>query len=149
MIITAYNPRMIGLGTVAPAALTITRWGVMGWQFVTQPQAVATYRWVGAMTVALVQLAFWSAVWVVAKAQQWAASEVSAALPSAAPEVDPFCPTVNPLPVVQPAAKPTLAELRKRCIDHNKALPQGDTRRIARAARLNKADAIAALRMAA
>ena len=128
MIVTAYNPRMIGLGTVAPAMSTTVRWGVVGWEFVTQPAAIKTYRWVGAMTVALAQLAFWSAVWVMAQVKDWVDSEVAAALP-----------------VAQPVAKPTLAQLRKRCIDHNKALPKGDPRRIARAARLTKAEALEAL----
>ena len=149
MIVTAYNPRMIGLGTVAPAMSTAARWGVLGWQFVTQPAAIKTYRWAGAMTVAIAQLAFWSAVWVMAQVKDWVDGEVAAALPQPVDhiveanemvEVDPFCPTVNPI-----LSGLTLAELRRRCIAHNKALPAGDPRRIARAARLNKAEALAAL----
>jgi len=137
--------------TAIAATLTAARWGVMGWEFVTQPAAIKTYRWVGAMTVALAQLAFWSAVWVMAQVKDWVDGEVAAALPQPVDhiveanemvEVDPFCPTVNPLPVAQPAAKPTLAQLRKRCIAHNKALPAGAPRRIARAARLTKAETL-------
>ena len=44
-----------------------------------------------------------------------------------------------------PAKEPTLAQLRKRCIEHNKSLPAGDPRRIARAGHLNRAQALAAL----
>ena len=40
----------------------------------------------------------------------------------------------------------TLVKLRRLCIEHNKSLPKGDTRRIKRAAHLRKAEAIAALR---
>jgi hypothetical protein len=44
-----------------------------------------------------------------------------------------------------PAKEPTLAQLRKHCIEHNKSLPAGDPRRIARAGHLNRAQALAAL----
>ena len=60
--------------------------------------------------------------------------------------VDPFCPTVNPLPVsvdpVPALAEMTLAQLRKRAIAHNASLPKGHPNRIARAARLTKAEAL-------
>ena len=64
-------------------------------------------------------------------------------------EADPFCPTVNPLPVsvdpVPALAQMTLAQLRKRAIAHNASLPAGHPNRIARAARLTKAEALRAL----
>jgi hypothetical protein len=44
-----------------------------------------------------------------------------------------------------PAKEPTLAQLSKHCIEHNKSLPAGDSRRIARAGHLNRAQALAAL----
>jgi hypothetical protein len=139
--------------TAIAATLTAARWGVMGWEWYCatffSPAATRRYRLIGEILGHCMILAIigWR------MAQQWAASEVSAALPGAAPEVDPFCPSINPLPVAQPTFTPaligaTLASLRKQCIAYNATLPQGDTRRIARAARLTKAEAIAALRMA-
>ena len=131
--------------TAIAAALTAARWGVLGWDWYTDaffsPAAARRYRLVGEILGHCLILA----VIGYRMAQQWAKSEVDGALPEPAPVVDPFCPTVNPLPVAQPIAKPTLAELRKRCIDHNKALPKGDPRRIARAARLTKVEALEAL----
>jgi hypothetical protein len=124
------------------------------------------------MTIALGQLAFWSAVWAYAKTQSWVDAEVSAALPATA-EVDPFDPDINPLeiehpfvedapvvtmaaaiappvatltvPVTEKAKQPTTAQLRQRCIDYNNTLPKGDPRRIKRAGHLTKQQALAAL----
>jgi hypothetical protein len=92
--------------------------------------------------------------------QRWAEAEVAAALPAEpteAPDIepaeeptaeaDPFSPTVNqhyPATITN-AKQPTTAELRKRCIAYNSTLPAGDPRRIAGAARLTKAQALAAL----
>lgn len=41
------------------------------WSFLTQPQAIDTYRWLLAMAGCLVQLIIWSAIWAYAKMQQW------------------------------------------------------------------------------
>jgi len=40
------------------------------WSFLTQPQAIATYKWLGAMTLALVELTIWSAIWAYARIAQ-------------------------------------------------------------------------------
>jgi hypothetical protein len=156
--------------TAVTYTLTAARWGVLTYDFLTCDDAKQTYRWVKDMTIALGQLAFWSAVWAYAKTQSWVDAEVSAALPATA-EVDPFDPAINPLEVEHPfvdgtpvvamateiappvtlvvpvteAKPPTTAQLRKRCQDYNKTLPKGDERRINRAARLTKEQALAAL----
>jgi hypothetical protein len=127
--------------TAIAATLTAARWGVLGWDWYCATffgaAANRRYRLIGEILGHCMILA----VIGCRMAQQWAASEVEGALPEPAPVVDPFCPTVNPLPVAQP----TLAELRRRCIAHNKALPAGDPRCIVRAARLTKSEALAAL----
>jgi hypothetical protein len=68
----------------------------LSWAFVTQPEAITRYRWVGAMTVALAQLAFWSAVWVFAKTKEWVDTEVSDAQDLSLPVE-----AVEPLTVVE------------------------------------------------
>lgn len=52
------------------------------WAFFTQPQAIATYKWLGAMTVAIGQLIFWSAVWCYAQIKQQVDEEVDSCLPN-------------------------------------------------------------------
>jgi hypothetical protein len=151
-IYTAYNPRMIGLGTVAPAMSTAARWGVLGFTWYTDTffSAAASRRYraigqcIGFAAVVAVALGMTARIYL----QSWVDAEVAAVpLKDAAPVlVDPFAPDTNPVPTARPVAnQPTLAQLRKRCIDHNKALPAGDPRRIVGAARLTKAEAIAAL----
>jgi hypothetical protein len=158
--------------TAVTYTLTAARWGVLTYDFLTCDEAKQTYRWVKDMTIALGQLAFWSAVWVYAKAQSWVDAEVSAALPTTPAEADPFDPAINPLEIEHPfvadvpvvamaaaiappvaaltvpvteAKPPTTAELRQRCQDYNKTLAPNDPRRIKRAARLTKEQALAAL----
>ena len=152
--------------TAITYSLTAARWGVLGYDFLTSDDAKVTYRWVGSMAVALGQLAFWSVVWAYAKTAEWAEAEVQSCIPTEpteAPaadhivdatemvEADPFSPTVNPAyaavaaTIPTNAKQPTTAELRKRCIAYNSTLPAGDPRRIAGAARLTKAQALAAL----
>jgi hypothetical protein len=77
-------------------------------------------------------------------------------------EADPFSPTVNPayatvpatiaapvatlvVPVASPLESMTTAQLRKMAIAHNQGLAKDDPRRIHGAARLTKAQALAAL----
>jgi hypothetical protein len=40
------------------------------WSFLTQPQAMHTYRWLGRMTLVLVELIIWSAIWAYAQVAQ-------------------------------------------------------------------------------
>ncbi len=76
------------VSVASAAALTAARWGVLGYDFLASPEARATYKWVGGMTVALGQLAFWSVVWAYAKTAEWAESEVQGCM--AAEVADPF-----------------------------------------------------------
>lgn len=64
---------------IHPVLGQIDRTARLSWAFVTQPEAIKTYRWVGAMTVALAQLAFWSAVWVFAQVKAWVDAQVAEA----------------------------------------------------------------------
>jgi hypothetical protein len=76
-----------------PNLLTAARWGVLAYDFLSSPEARATYKWVGGMTVALGQLAFGSVVWAYAKTAAWAEAEVQgcmAAEVAAAEVADPF-----------------------------------------------------------
>jgi hypothetical protein len=70
------------LGETAIAySLTAARYTVLAYDFLTSDNAKATYKWVGGMTVALGQLAFWSVVWAYAKVSDWAEAEVQSCLP--------------------------------------------------------------------
>jgi hypothetical protein len=64
---------------VHPVLGHLDRTARLSWAFVTQPEAIKRYRWVGAMTVALAQLAFWSAVWVFAQTKEWVDTQVAEA----------------------------------------------------------------------
>ena len=64
---------------IHPVLGNLDRTARLSWAFVTQPEAIKAYRWVGAMTVALAQLAFWSAVWVFAQVKEWVDAQVSRA----------------------------------------------------------------------
>ena len=96
------------LGDTAIAyTLTAARWGVLGWEWYTESffsaKAKARYQLIGETLGHCLILALLG--WRMA--QQWAEGEVSAALPTndhivgvnKMVEADPFCPTVNPLPV--------------------------------------------------
>jgi hypothetical protein len=76
------------VSVTSAAALTAARWGVLAYDFLSSPEARATYKWVGGMTVALGQLAFWSVVWAYAKTAAWAEAEVQGCM--AAEVADPF-----------------------------------------------------------
>ena len=162
--------------TAITYGLTAARWGVLGWEWYTDTffsaAAARRYEWIGQMLACLAMacyLAGKASRELVAQTelQHWVDAQVAEALPqpqrllAPAPEpvapvaaemtVDPFCPTVNPLPVMAATApvpaldEMTLAQLRKRAIAHNASLPAGHPNRIARAARLTKAEALRAL----
>jgi hypothetical protein len=61
---------------IHPVLGQLDRTARLSWAFVTQPEAIKRNRWVGAMTVALAQLAFWSAVWVFAQVKDWVDAQV-------------------------------------------------------------------------
>ena len=125
-------------GMTLPAILTAARWAVLAYDVATCAEARRTYRWVGSMTIALGQLAFWSAVWCYAKAAAWAEGHVQASLnadlnadhiPDAGNMVEPnhFVSTnkmVRPATMATPVAvrvvpiggaTVTSAELRRQC----------------------------------
>jgi hypothetical protein len=157
--------------TAIAATLTTARYSVLAWDVATSDEARQTYRWVKEMGIALGQLAFWSTVWAWAKVQQWAEAEVQSCLPTDPDhipgvgemvEADPFAPTENQhypamaatiaapvatlvVPVSSPLESMTTAQLRKMAIAHNQGLAKDDPRRIHGAARLTKAQALAAL----
>lgn len=63
-----------------PALLTAARWAVLAYDAATSDEARSAYRWSREMTIALGQLAFWSAVWCYAAAAAWAEEHVQASL---------------------------------------------------------------------
>ena len=105
------------LGDTAIAyTLTAARWGVIGWEWYTESffsaKANARYEWVGEILACLAMacyLAGKASRELVAQTelQHWVDAQVSASLPAndhivgvnKMVEADPFCPTVNPLPV--------------------------------------------------
>jgi hypothetical protein len=122
--------------TAVSYTLTAARWGVLTYDFLTQPQALQTYSWIKEMTIALGQLTFWSVVWAYAKVGEWVDNQVASALPTEPappaiaispeePQEDPFdqpalvaaIPAAT-APVATPAtdyASMTSAQLRKVC----------------------------------
>jgi hypothetical protein len=59
---------------------------VLTYDFLISFEVKVIYRWIGGMTVALGQLAFWSVVWAYAKVSEWAESEVQSCLTQPAPD---------------------------------------------------------------
>lgn len=110
--------------TAIAATLTTARYSVLAYDLATSEEARQTYRWVSQKTVALGQLAFWSAVWAWAKVQRWAEAEVASCLPTddhipdagEMVEADPFAPEANPayaaVVATQPK-EPTIRELKR------------------------------------
>jgi hypothetical protein len=72
--------------TAIAYSLTAARYTVLAYDFLTSDNAKATYRWIGGMTVALGQLAFWSAIWAYAKVSEWAEAEVQSSLAQPTPD---------------------------------------------------------------
>jgi len=104
--------------TVVAYLFTVARWAVLFYDFFTSEEVIATCRWVGAMTVALAQLVWWSAVWVYAHIQEWAEREVQSCIQQPTMEVMDI-PTVSapqdsPVsPASTPAGTPSRDALRK------------------------------------
>jgi hypothetical protein len=102
--------------TAITYALTAARWGVLGWDWYTttffSARATARYQLIGEIVGHCLILAVigWR------MAQGWAAAEVEGAIAAPVAEVDPFCPEVNPLPVVavveDVATVPTIRQLK-------------------------------------
>ena len=102
--------------TAIAATLTAARWGVIGWEWYTESffsaKAKARYEWVGQILGCAIALMYFYA-------QHWVDAQVSASLPAevdpvaAEMTVDPFCPEVNPLPVVV-APAPALDDEAKK-----------------------------------
>lgn len=138
---------------------TVYRWYVA--TFFSEA-ASRRYQWIGEMLGCIIALA-------VLYVQRWAEAEGQSCLPADhfpgvgnMVEADPFSPAVNPayaavaatiaesvatlvVPVSRSVEKMTLAQLRKMAIAHNRGLAKDDPRRIANAARLTKAQALAVL----
>ena len=103
--------------TAIAATLTAARWGELAWDWYTatffSAAAARRYEWIGQMLACLAMacyLAGKASRELVAQTelQHWVDAQVSASLPAndhivgvnKMVESDPFCPTVNPLPVV-------------------------------------------------
>ena len=105
--------------TAIAYTLTAARWGVIGWEWYTESffsaKAKSRYQIIGEILGHCLILAMLG--WRMA--QRWADAEVSASLPGEeAPvatemTVEPFCPEVNPLPVVV-APAPALDDEAKK-----------------------------------
>ena len=66
---------------VATVGSTAADRAIAVWSFFTQPQAIATYRWLGAMTLAMVHLAWVCLVWVYVQIKCWVDVEVYLSTP--------------------------------------------------------------------
>lgn len=140
--------------------VTAAAWGWYTGAFFS-PAAKTRYdaigRWVGIAAVVAVALGMTARIYT----QAWvdgvvadnlpelggADCHLAPGIPDTAPSAEPATPVPTPVPTgAHPALEGlTLAQLRRRAIAHNRALPAGDHRRIPGAARLTKAQAMAAL----